>query len=160
MAYKTNYVDENGQTVTRKKCGFEGCNRFRPLHRRLLENGKIRVYELCACTKHLKNLPQRLKRKVHPREVAWKRNGLKLTIERYDELLLKQGNRCAICGTHQSELKIALAVDHDHETGEIRGLLCSRCNINLGCAEAIGLKKITKYLHRNITNTVFVMRAS
>ena len=35
---------------------------------------------------------------------------------------------CAICGKHQSELKKALAVDHDHRTGKVRGLVCNMCN--------------------------------
>ena len=41
-----------------------------------------------------------------------------------------QGGLCAICGRKQPEKW--LAVDHDHETGVIRGLLCSRCNSGLG----------------------------
>lgn len=54
-----------------------------------------------------------------------------LTIEQYDALLLAQGGTCAICrevcGTGKR-----LAVDHDHETGEIRGLLCFDCNSGIG----------------------------
>jgi hypothetical protein len=48
----------------------------------------------------------------------------------YDELLARQGGGCGICGKKPG--KIALHVDHDHETGEIRGLLCVRCNNALG----------------------------
>src|SRR4051794_34346944 len=43
--------------------------------------------------------------------------------ERYTELWAQQGGVCAIC-LLDSESKKGLGVDHDHETGEIRGLLC------------------------------------
>jgi hypothetical protein len=48
----------------------------------------------------------------------------------YDELLGKQGGGCRICGKRPG--KISLHVDHDHETGDIRGLLCVGCNNALG----------------------------
>lgn len=47
----------------------------------------------------------------------------------YDSLLAMQGGRCAIC--HGEPRTARLAVDHDHVSGEIRGLLCSRCNTEL-----------------------------
>ena len=57
-----------------------------------------------------------------------------ITPEEYNELFEKQDGRCAICNTHQSELKRTLAVDHDHITDKVRGLLCDRCNVMLGMA--------------------------
>lgn len=48
----------------------------------------------------------------------------------YEELLAQQGGGCGICGRKPG--KISLHVDHDHETGEIRGLLCVGCNNALG----------------------------
>ena len=50
-----------------------------------------------------------------------------LSYEDYLSLLEKQRERCAIC----NEIK-PLCVDHDHETGKIRGLLCGSCNRGLG----------------------------
>lgn len=44
----------------------------------------------------------------------------------------QQGGCCAICDKHQSELSLALAVDHDHRDGTIRDLLCSNCNLGIG----------------------------
>ena len=50
----------------------------------------------------------------------------------YDNLYHEQHGKCAICGTHQSELSSSLHVDHDHINGKIRGLLCINCNLALG----------------------------
>lgn len=58
-----------------------------------------------------------------------------ISLEDYDKLLQKQESRCAICKIHKDELKngkINLDVDHCHETGKVRGLLCPNCNKALG----------------------------
>jgi Recombination endonuclease VII len=59
------------------------------------------------------------------------RNKFGLTPEQYDEMLERQGGGCAICGSPPTPA-ISLHVDHDHGTGEIRGLLCVRCNNGIG----------------------------
>lgn len=51
-----------------------------------------------------------------------------ITPEQYQELLEKQNYSCAVCGRHESEFTKKLAIDHDHGTGEIFGLLCTVCN--------------------------------
>lgn len=51
-----------------------------------------------------------------------------LTDEAYDDLYKKQNGCCAICHRKEDQFKSRLSVDHDHETGEIRGLLCGFCN--------------------------------
>lgn len=53
----------------------------------------------------------------------------------YNIIFKLQNGRCKICKVHQSKLKRSLAVDHDHKTGLVRGLLCTRCNLGLGCFE-------------------------
>jgi hypothetical protein len=55
-----------------------------------------------------------------------------LTLAAYDELLAKQHGACAICGRAASDGGRKLAVDHDHATDEVRGLLCRRCNRSMG----------------------------
>lgn len=54
-----------------------------------------------------------------------------LTIEHYNKLLLQQNNKCAICEQNCPTGK-KLAVDHNHQTGKVRGLLCHHCNVGLG----------------------------
>lgn len=61
-----------------------------------------------------------------------------ITPEQYDTLLVEQGGVCLICGegpsgrSNNGDLHEYLAVDHDHETGKVRGLLCVPCNRGLG----------------------------
>jgi hypothetical protein len=50
--------------------------------------------------------------------------------DRYTELWAQQGGVCAIC--LQADEKKGLGVDHNHETGAIRGLLCPQCNGAIG----------------------------
>jgi|ERR1035437_5649575 hypothetical protein len=71
--------------------------------------------------------------KMNKRNLHLKRK-YNITQEQYNELFNKQNGKCAICGKHQSELKKALGIDHDHETGKNRGLLCDKCNLLLGHA--------------------------
>lgn len=49
----------------------------------------------------------------------------------YEELFGRQRGRCGICAKPPEEGK-RLFVDHDHETGFVRGLLCNRCNVGIG----------------------------
>ena len=47
-----------------------------------------------------------------------------LTLQDYNQMFDRQKGCCDICRRHQSEFSKALAVDHNHETGKVRGLLC------------------------------------
>ena len=52
-------------------------------------------------------------------------------LDEYDFILEKQEGKCAICGASDNFGRY-LCVDHSHETGKIRGLLCNPCNQALG----------------------------
>lgn len=58
-----------------------------------------------------------------------------ITEEEYQNLLQTQQHCCKICNQHESTFEKPLFVDHCHSTGEVRGLLCSKCNTILGYAE-------------------------
>ena len=81
-----------------------------------------------------------------------KRN--KITIETYNQMLVEHNHVCRICKHPETKIDyrnnnhVRLCVDHCHETGNIRGLLCSRCNIALGCFDdsLIVIKSAVKYL--------------
>ena len=55
-----------------------------------------------------------------------------ISLEDYEEMFFAQGKKCAICGRLANDFQRDLAVDHDHVTGEVRGLLCPDCNRGLG----------------------------
>lgn len=52
--------------------------------------------------------------------------------ETYLEMLAEQNGSCKICGCTEEEHGKRLHVDHNHKTGKVRGLLCSRCNTAIG----------------------------
>ncbi|MEN6608596.1 MAG: endonuclease VII domain-containing protein [Bryobacteraceae bacterium] len=59
-----------------------------------------------------------------------------ISINEYSKMYMEQNGRCAICGgtdagTRNGNAK-AFAVDHDHKTGRVRGLLCEACNTGIG----------------------------
>ncbi len=86
----------------------------------------------------------------------YKKYGISLL--EYNKILSKQDECCSICGKHQSLFKKKLMVDHNHSTGQVRGLLCSKCNIGLGYVEESIqiLENMIKYLrHWTISNEAY-----
>jgi hypothetical protein len=69
--------------------------------------------------------------------------GDQIYLEVYEELYEQQGGKCAICKKPPGTRRFHL--DHNHKTGEIRGLLCFSCNYKLGFVEKY-LKQIVRYL--------------
>lgn len=61
------------------------------------------------------------------RKAASLRNKYGIQYEDYLELLEQQGGVCCICGSDRPE-----HLDHDHETGAVRGVLCRKCNVGIG----------------------------
>jgi len=82
-----------------------------------------------------------------PRQNSYLKYVHGITLEEYNNLLGKQGGVCALCGNINRH-GVALHVDHDHTTGEIRGLLCFCCNSALGNAHdnPVILRKMADYL--------------
>lgn len=73
-----------------------------------------------------------------------------ITMEQYRAMSEAQKDVCAICGkpNHSGWM---LAVDHDHKTGKVRGLLCSNCNRGIGLFKdsSAFLRKAMNYLERS-----------
>jgi hypothetical protein len=72
-----------------------------------------------------------------------------ISVEQYETMLKEQGGVCAICGGVNKD-KRRLSVDHCHETGRVRGLLCRICNSNLGRwgDNEEGILKVLAYLRK------------
>jgi hypothetical protein len=67
-----------------------------------------------------------------------------MTIDDYKEMYINQLGNCLVCGKHKDKL----CVDHDHKTGEVRGLLCSRCNSGLAYIDdLLFLENALKYVN-------------
>lgn len=86
-------------------------------------------------------------------ETRWRARDIALTVPQYNALLVDQDYCCAICGRHEDMFKYGLGIDHDHSSGEVRGLLCTNCNALLGHAkDSIGiLESAIKYLSRELS---------
>lgn len=79
------------------------------------------------------NAAQRARMKANPEKRYWAELKYLYGIlpEQYIDLLEKQRGVCAIC--HRPErTRRRLSVDHDHDSGVIRGLLCTNCNAGIG----------------------------
>lgn len=94
--------------------------------------GKFSSTQCASCTIRRSVETRRRRMQSDPnfaREYGWKTNGIAMTVQEYDIMLEKQNGVCAICNTQPH---YRLYVDHDHETGLVRGLLCARCNSMAG----------------------------
>lgn len=101
--------------------------------------------KLCSNKSRKKNYENN-KSSKYERQNSWLIYKYGITKEQYDNILEQQDCVCYLCGGTNLNGK-ALSVDHNHKTGEIRGLLCSHCNRSLGWFEK-RKDKILKYLER------------
>jgi len=74
-----------------------------------------------------------------------------ISLEQYDEMSRKQKGRCKICGSTDPKSAGRFVIDHNHQTGKVRGLLCQPCNAMLGQAQdsVVVLQKAILYLLEN-----------
>jgi hypothetical protein len=103
--------------------------------------GREKDHTCSQCNKDYKvrwSKMNRVRRSKLVKQSIWKSKGILnsagniFTLEDFDDLYRQQKGKCLICKKHQSEFKVALSVDHNHETGFVRGLLCRSCNSILG----------------------------
>lgn len=85
------------------------------------------------CSREHQQLAQRERARVNYRDDWLKKYGI--TVAGYDRMLAEQGGGCAICGSADPRGRARsphFQIDHDHDTGNVRGLLCAPCNTGLG----------------------------
>ncbi len=123
------------------------CGNTKPLGDFYPVKSKAKVQSICKdCRKnhtrqYKANNPDRVKE--YWRKANWRKYGIVGFSEAdYVALLDRQSGLCALCGESGQ-----LYADHDHENGTIRGLLCNRCNLNLGIYEKLAKDpKVAAYL--------------
>lgn len=87
------------------------------------------------------------------RENRYRKYGI--TLADYERMAAQQGGVCALCGEPERRVRDdhatrRLSVDHDHATGQVRGLLCHRCNLSLRYNLTPDLlRKMADYIERN-----------
>jgi hypothetical protein len=74
-----------------------------------------------------------------------------ITTDDYNQMFIEQEGCCAICNIHQKDTKKRLYVDHCHDTGKVRQLLCQHCNTLLGFArdDTKVLSEAIKYINKH-----------
>lgn len=136
-------VDKHG--LRRRNCYCRTCRSAlaRETYRQAPDKARIsaaRYYRENREKEHVRSLRWR-RQNLDKMRASYRRKYLKhhygLTPEDYALLLKQQNGRCAFCreapdpdNKHKQDR--ALHIDHDHETGEVRWLLCNACNLGLG----------------------------
>jgi hypothetical protein len=118
---------------------------------------RCKICDDLASKKWKNNNTERAKESSRRRTIKFKYN-IELSV--YDDMLKRQSGCCAICETSKStstygkNISPHFAIDHDHATGRIRGLLCNNCNRALGLFgdSVVVLKNATKYLSKHETH--------
>lgn len=158
------YSDRGEQDGLKRQCKLCVCEVLRKNYARPNSHYKeychIKAANLLPEKKQQYNIAVK---KAHPEMIRankrqWRRNNpdkvrnqrfkrqFGITIEQYNKLFQNQDGRCAICGRHQTELKRRLAIDHNHKTGKIRALLCTRCNLLVGRVETDLINLVLAYV--------------
>lgn len=134
---------------TRRTCSTDGCERFvaalglcerhyRPGHRAKKRREYVALAEERRCVVCDAALDPTMRRGATLCSIVCKnrvqvlRRKYGLALDDYKALIAAQGDSCAICRGPSTSAWGSWHVDHDHATGEVRGLLCSSCNVGLG----------------------------
>ena len=124
-----------------RQCSF--CGIEKNLHEHFYKQPKSRAHraegyltqcKICLCEKNRKSQSKpRNKQKVWENKLQYRYG---ITKQDYENLFTKQKGCCAICNTDNPSSKRKnhkyFSVDHCHQTGKIRGLLCANCNNAIG----------------------------
>ena len=123
--YRTRYRAANGIHADQPVRGGQFCPQG---HDRTLPDALDGRGECRECGRTAKREAYSSDPRVYKDRMLRRKYGIGLDF--YEHLLKIQDGRCAICGDMEDGR--ALAVDHDHVTGQVRGLLCASCNNGLG----------------------------
>lgn len=126
---RVNYYYQNQEESIKKAGDWKKANRDR-VNEQVKQDRKINPEKYkCWQQKHMEKEGE-----LHPMKAAARRR--KITLEHYQDLIAQQNNKCAICNREETRMhngKVTrLCIDHCHDSGKVRGLLCHACNTAIG----------------------------
>jgi hypothetical protein len=131
-------MPNNKRTVIDGKAECRHCNEWKSV-KSFVSNNR-RLLGICSICKSCRNYKLKDKRRHHTK--------YGLNDAQYSSLKQHFGNRCGICGKTEKENKRKLAIDHEHDSGRVRGILCRNCNAGIGLLgdNLQGVTKALQYL--------------
>jgi len=143
--------DRNGKPypIFRSPLSMEDRNRKRNEKRRIYSKAREAARKKREETDPIYKETRR-KKKLH----AMLKHKYGMTLDEYHTLVESQNNQCAICSVELTErsqtIKDSPKVDHDHDTGKVRGVLCGKCNMAIGLLndDPDTLRKAIAYLEK------------
>lgn len=167
----------DGRNLRCKECANSWAKKYKAKNKTVSIEQAQRTFRQCAKCKETKVLTDFWKKKSEPLGYRYQckacayidrnsiltaekirgynlRSKFGLSVSDYYKILAEQNNVCKICGSPDPKSKhMVFHVDHDHNTGKIRGLLCGNCNLALGNAKdsIVILKSMIQYLEYNLS---------
>lgn len=141
-----------GVTAWCKLCTFEKTHAYYEANKERLSANRRAKYKLDPTKVQASNRKRYDKMRAEGTYSNWKykemlRNIYGLSLEDFEYLLNKQNRLCGICKSdNPGKDRKRWCVDHNHQTGKVRGILCWRCNSFLGQVEAGLVKPAMAYL--------------
>jgi len=114
---------------------------------------KVRWCNECQERGAVYSLPEQLEVSQLTAKGKYLQRTYDISLKEYERLYVEQYGLCAICHQPAAKEKPFLVVDHDHETGNVRGLLCNNCNMAIGLMRdnADTLRSAVRYLQASRT---------
>ena len=139
-SYRSDYYERNRLDIKKRRGPYN--IEYARLRR---QDPKVRDKSIAAIRAWWRNLSPHERKKLNQRKKLLKRYGL--TLEQWAVMRDAQNGLCAICEQPPAKNR-DLHVDHCHETGKVRGLLCLRCNTSIEWFERMHgrVEKIMSYL--------------
>ena len=123
------YATQEEKNAVRRQQKIEASRRYREKNREIVrekaKNYRLINREVCLerTKKWQRENPDKAKDAVYRRKYG-------ISLSDYENMVAQRNGKCDIC----NDVK-PLVVDHCHDDGGIRGLLCDRCNVGIGCLE-------------------------
>lgn len=142
LKYEAEWRNKNREKVRIKNLEWKRANpekvknEYKKYYLKNKDVINIKAKKWASRNRELINMKAKIRENKNPEKTIRTRRNFHLkkkfgiTVEQYDEMLIKQNGVCEICGGTNG--KKNFSVDHNHKTGKVRGLLCDHCNTGIG----------------------------